>query len=299
MKKLLFSIRNLLQRLVGPVALHRLRKRIVRRSNTENGSCGHAERWIYIYPTFACTLKCSYCQNLHATGIHNPLEQCTMTPRAWAESINRIGRHVVISGGDPFVYHDLPGIVNRIAPHLKVVICSDLSAPGTLDALRAMRRPVSLDATYHPSSGKSGKFLQTVEAARGLDGIEIALHSVAAGKAVKFLRRTQKEFLAKDLRLNLVAAYGDLAFEGSRQQQRETVYCTKRNINIGPDGKRYPCLTKTIRMQDPLCSVTAPGIADDMPPHLCNDFGHCVPGDLEEVGMRIERLDGRGVLRPC
>jgi hypothetical protein len=299
MRKLVFVLRNLLQQLVGPVNLHRLRKRIVARRNTENGSCGHAEQWIYIYPTFACTLKCSYCQNLHATGIHNPVEKCTMTPQAWAESLNRIGRDVVISGGDPFVYHDLAGIVNRIEPRLKVVICSDLSAPGTLDTLRAIRRPVAVDATYHPCSGKSEKFLRTVEAARALPNVEIALHSIAAGKAVKFLRRTQKEFLANDFRLNLVAAYGDLAFEGSRQRQRETVYCMKRNINVGPDGNRYPCLTKAIRMQDPLCSITAPGASDDFPPHKCHNFGHCVPGDLEEVGMRIERLDGRGAVRPC
>lgn len=290
MKASLFMLRNALQRLVGPVRLHRIRKRVFARRNTENGSCSYSDEWIYIYPTWACTLKCAYCQNLHATGIHNPSERRSMTPQAWADSVNDIGRNVVISGGDPFVYPHLSEVVNRIHSSLKVVICSDLSALGTVDVMRQITRPVALDASYHPCSGKAERFARTIELIRELGHVDITMHAVAASKSMKFLRRTQKQFSGRNLQLKLTPAYGELAYEGSRKAAREAVYCSKSNINVGPDGLRYPCLTKAIRMQDPLCSITDPTVTAPFLRHLCHDFGHCVPGDLEEVGMKIERV---------
>jgi hypothetical protein len=195
---------------------------------------------------------------------------------------------VVISGGDPLIYPHIADVVNGIDAKLKVVMCSDLSAETTLDTLASFRRPALFDVSYHPCSGKAERFIETVAAIRAMQ-FDVTIHAVGDGSRA-FLRRTQNKFLERDLQLKIVAAYADLRLEGSRQVKRETVYCTKRNINVGPDGVRYPCLTKAIRRHDPICSITDARVASDYPRHLCHDYGYCVPGDLEEVGMKIERL---------
>jgi hypothetical protein len=93
------------------------------------------------------------------------------------------------------------------------------------------------------------------------------------------------------LQLKLNLAFADLGLEGSSKQKRETAYCSKSNVNIGPDGKRYRCVTKAIRMEDPKCDIGDAEVTANFPKVLCHDFGHCVTGDLQEVGMSIERLN--------
>ena len=293
MHPLSFKLRNLAQRTLGLRLAHRVRATLRPDTTTENGACGcEHDRWIYIYPTWRCNLTCSYCQNLHATGIHNPVENRALTPQQWVDHVNRIGRKVAISGGDPLAYPHLAEVVNGIDRKLEVVICTNLSTSNVVSVVQSFERPVTFDVTYHPSSGRAERLIKTVTTLQALGKFEGTFHAIASGKnTLKFLWKAQQEFLDAGLQLKLNAAFADISDEGSRKQKRETVYCSKSNINIGPDGKRYQCVTKAIRMQDAICDIGDAALTAKVSKLLCHDYGHCVTGDLQEVGMTIERLN--------
>ena len=288
MHELSFKLRNAAQRLLGLRLAHRLRAALLPKRNAENGSSD--DGWIHIFPTWRCNLTCSYCQNLNATGVFNPAEKPGPTPELWADSLNRIGRNISISGGDPFAYPHLAELVNGIDPRLAIVLCTNLSTPNVVSVVESFTRPVTFDVTYHPSSGRAERLIKTVKALRAMGRFDGTIHAIAYGKSLPFLRKSQEQFLREDLQLKINVAFEDLDIEGSRKLKRETVYCSKSNINIGPDGKRYHCVTKAIRMQDPKCSIADEQVTSQFPKYLCEDYGHCTACDLQEPGMKIERV---------
>lgn len=294
MHPLAFKLRNFAQRALGLRLAHRLRALLRPNMATENGTCGcDGDKWIYVYPTWRCNLFCSYCQNLHATGIHNPVEHQGLTPQQWIAHLNRIGRNVSISGGDPLAYPHLAEVVNGIDKRLEIVICTNLSTPNVLSVVQSFERPVTFDVTYHPSSGRAERLIQTVTALGAVGKFHGTIHAIASGKnTLKFLWTAQQKFLDAGLQLKLNIAFADIGHEGSTKLKRETVFCSKSNINIGPDGKRYQCVTKAIRMQDPKCHIADAEVTSSFPKTICHDYGHCVAGDLQEPGMTIERLSG-------
>ena len=294
MHPLSFKLRNLAQRALGLRLAHRVRATLRPDTTTENGACGcHSNQWLYIYPTWRCNLTCSYCQNLNATGIHNPVERQGLTPQQWVDHVNRIGRKVCISGGDPLAYPHLAEVVNGIDRKLEVVICTNLATANVVSVVSSFERPVTFDVTYHPSSGRAERLIKTITTLKAMGKFDGGtLHAIASGKnTLKFLWKAQQQFLDAGLQLKVNLAFADLGLEGSNKKKRETVYCSKSNVNIGPDGKRYQCVTKAIRMEDPKCDIGDAEVTADFPKYLCHDFGHCVTGDLQEVGMSIERLN--------
>jgi MoaA/NifB/PqqE/SkfB family radical SAM enzyme len=288
MRELSFKLRNAAQRVLGLRLAHRLREALMPHRSDETGAGG--DGWISIYPTWRCNLTCTYCQNLNGTGVFNPAERPGPTPELWAESLNRIGRHISISGGDPFAYPHLTELVNGIDPKLAVVLCTNLSTPNVVAVVESFTRPVTFDVTYHPSSGRAERLIKTVVALRAMGKFDGSIHAIAYGKSLPFLRRTQEQFSKEGLQLKINVAFEDLAIEGSRKLKRETVICSKSSINIGPDGQRYHCVTKAIRMQDPKCSITDEQVTSEFRKYRCEDYGHCTACDLQEPGMTIERV---------
>lgn len=292
MHPLAFKVRNIAQKTLGLRLAHQIREMLRPGMATENGACGCEDDWIYVYPTWRCNLTCSYCQNLHATGIHDPAERQGPTPQEWVQHLNRIGRKVSISGGDPLAYPHLAEVVNGIDRRLPIVICTNLSTPNVVSVVRSFTRPVTFDVTYHPSSGRAERMIQTVTALKASGEFDATFHAVAASKnSLKFLWKAQQQFLDAGLQLKVNIAFADISHEGGRQAKRETVYCSKSNINIGPDGKRYHCVTKAIRMQEPKCDIADEEVTSAFPKMLCHDYGHCVDGDMQEFGMKIERVE--------
>jgi organic radical activating enzyme len=245
----------------------------------------YVEDSIFIYPTWQCNLKCHYCQNLYGTGDFNPPDVVSLTPETWAESVNNIGRNVVISGGEPFVYPRLVELVNSIDQALRVTICTNLSAPHTIERIRRFSRPVHLMVSYHPCSGAPTKMLQTIRQLSAEGRFEGTVHAVGTKAAKGFLRRTQRSFLADGVPLAISANEQELDFKGSRADRTVRVFCYKKAINIGPDGRRYNCITKAIRREDPICDMTDPRVTAKFRHHVCNDFGFCCPSDMAEPGF--------------
>jgi organic radical activating enzyme len=237
MHPLSFKLRNVVQRTLGLNLAHRVRTIVRPRTTTENGSCGCDDGWIYVYPTGRCNLTCSYCQNLHATGEFNPAEGKWLSPQAWIAQLNRIGRNVGISGGDPLAYPHLVEVVNGIDAKLAIVICTNFSTPNVLSVIQSFERPVVFDVTYHPSSGRAEHLIKTVNTLRAAGKFDGTIHAIAASKnSLKFLWKAQKEFASAGLQLKINIAFEDIDHEGSRKAKRETVYCSKNNINIGPQS---------------------------------------------------------------
>lgn len=290
MNATVFALRNSAKRLFGLVLTHRVRRLLPRRSR-------QIDRDIYIYPTWQCNLKCKYCQNLSATGQFNPPDANVLTATRWADALNRIGRDICISGGDPFLYPQLAELVNNIDRRLKVTLYTNLSAPGVRNVVEQFKRPVHFYASYHPCSGPPERMIQTAKELAALGKFDGRVHAVGAKKTLNFLwKNAQEKFRRAGLQLDIIVDWNDVDFPGSRKIKKETIYCSKRAINIGPDGKRYNCVTKAIRAQDPICDVGDARVTEFISDYLCHDYGFCCACDMAEPGYIPRKIESRVVV---
>lgn len=234
--------------------------------------------WVRIYPTLVCNLNCPYCVNRHHPDEYRGDEYQPLPPEKWAESLNRIGRNVVITGGEPFLYPGLERMVNGLRPNLRIRIYSNLSAGKTLEVARRFERPVEFFVSYHPVSGPPDRIIENLLGLREGGIFNGQLHVIDTADNQGRLREAMDKFQQSGIPVQ-VDPDQRLLFPGSLMKSRRSVRCERRVILIGPDGSRYQCVSKLVRRKDPV------GRLDDqtLPEKLevtCGDYGFCAPCDF-------------------
>lgn len=226
---------------------------------------------IRIFLTLDCNLACPYCVNREFA----PVAQYTPLPAvAWAKAINRIGRNVIFTGGEPFIYPELIKLVNAISPNIGVRIYSNLTKDPT-EFVERVTRSVDFLGSYHPVSGSPDKVLTNIGIlARRFSGrvhsISWTGHSLA--KARRVLKAAKWSFVVEgDQRVEHAAI--------SNRARRRSVRCISRNVLVAPNGVRYPCVSALLRntlAQENVITEPLKGADVDV---RCPDYGHCAACD--------------------
>jgi organic radical activating enzyme len=242
--------------------------------------------WLRIYLTLECNLKCPYCVNLHNAADSKASEYKLMNWERWAEAINKAGRNVIFTGGEPFLYADLIKLINAVNPEIKIKIYTNLCAPVD-EFVKALKRPVTLFASYHPSGVRVEKFIQNLNLLKGSDKAAVTIHMVGWRKQKELLMKVKKEF-SKSGYYVYIDDDQYLISDAASMLFRKKASCTKKIALIAPDGNRFHCVSKMLRMKESGKSILDGIPSGDEFTTLCDEYGYCSPCDnLGETKIQI------------
>jgi hypothetical protein len=244
--------------------------------------------WLRIYPTLRCNLKCAYCVHNHNLPESMADTYQLVSWQKWAEFINKTGKNVIFTGGEPFLYPDFVPLINAISPGIKVKIYSNFSA-DMQDYINNCRRQVIFFGTYHPVSGPVDKFIGTINALRAAGKFAGSIHMVGWAKQLDFVKQAKEKFERHQW---YVYIDDDQYMQdaSSCMKFRKKVRCMRRIYLVAPDGRRFLCISKMLRQKDDLGNVLETGLGNDQVTVECQDYGYCNPCDkLGETRITMER----------
>lgn len=247
-----------------------------------------------IYLTLRCNLSCRYCVNEHNPSESRSLSYPLRGGAEWVEAINRIGRPVILTGGEPSLHPDFFEILDGIRWDLGVAVFTNFCFDPH-EFIGRVHRPIQFFGTYHPVSGPPQPFLDTVGTLRENGVFRGHIHIVDWRKHEHYLDKTRDVFLragwdpVRDTDHYTLSDCASMRF-------RRTVRCSREIILIAPDGGRYLCVSKLVRRTDPLENIFEGPPKEGVISRVCNDYGFCAPCDA--VGVTPMRVDRRELLEP-
>ena len=243
-----------------------------------------------IYLTLKCNLHCSYCVNEKVDGADKSRE--SVPPSAWAKAINRAGRHVVFTGGEPFLYKNLPDLINAIDPFLAVSIYSNMSFDVT-KILSQIKREASFFVSWHAHQKPDRAiFLANAKAIQANPLFTLTAHAIEAHENQQMLEVDLGFFRKNGVPVEIDVDQRD--FKGCLQAQAQDALCRKRIYLLAPDGTRYQCVSRLMRAAKPMENILSQPLSEDICVAMCSDYGKCAPCDgLGETTMGVLKSTGR------
>lgn len=238
-----------------------------------------------LYPTLRCNLSCAYCVNeqVGPTVKDHP----AVEPGRWIAAINRERRHVVFTGGEPFLYPGLVEVINAVDPEFKVRVYTNLCLP--LDRhLAAIRRRVHFFVSWHPQKAASReRFLANARALAANPLFTCDMHAIDTEENRAGTLAADLAFF-RDQGLTLKMDEDQRTFPGACAGVRREALCAKRIYLVGPDGARYQCVSRLMRGDRPMENMLDGPLGPDLAAGPCPDFGNCAPCDqLGETVMHV------------
>lgn len=132
----------------------------------------------HYYLTYDCNCRCDYCQVWQNSGLDRSIVPSASTLEKNLDSLHKLGcKEIVFTGGDPFLYDDLPQALG-IAKNKGFSVC--LCTNGLLSSKKLVSAAGSLDRIYlsldYPSEEEHNAVKAQECFAEAMDTIATALH---------------------------------------------------------------------------------------------------------------------------
>jgi|GEM_PF-1405127 glycosyltransferase involved in cell wall biosynthesis len=240
--------------------------------------------WLRVYPTLRCTLHCGYCVNDAVQGARK--DAPAVDWQRWAEALNREGRHVVFTGGEPFLYKGFVSLLNAMQRHLMLRVYSNLSL-DLGQTLAGIQREADFYVSWHASEEPDRQiFLANCRAILDNPLFSLTVHAIDTPENQARLERDLAFFRDHGVRVDL--DQDQRGFAGSGQPAGRLAACRRRLYLIGPDGCRYQCVSRLMRRDQPQENIFDGPLGPDSCLSACPDYGNCAPCDgLGETSIGI------------
>jgi organic radical activating enzyme len=251
--------------------------------------------YIRIYPTLRCNLKCEYCTNeCHkSNGEDKMSEYRHVAFGEWANALKRINRPVVVTGGEPSIYPGIIELLNELS-NKKINIKFYTNLFWSTEFLNKWvnemnNQNLELFVSYHPQV-PSQKFLERLFFLKERGKFSGIVHTVLTKENADAVESAKNLFTSRGIMLMIDDNYDYKYPEACMQKARQRVFCKKKNILIAPDGNRYQCVSKMIRMKEPLENIFNENCTklDPQIDSICNDYGYCANCDVV-YGTKIKK----------
>ena len=215
-----------------------------------------------IYPTFRCNYKCSYCPVVTKFDFGTVFDiKSEMSADAWIKALNALPPAVVyVAGGEPFLYRDLPRLVNDLPEqHSLVGIVTNLSVQA--EVYRRIKKRIHLNVSFHREFVTQERFIAKIRELK--DQFHLCVNLVGTPENLPVLEEVRGAFKQSEIDLH-VDPYVDPHFTYTTEQRRlldgylqhdrnpqepsdfsdfgEKGCSAGRNyINIAPNGDVYSC----------------------------------------------------------
>jgi MoaA/NifB/PqqE/SkfB family radical SAM enzyme len=215
-----------------------------------------------LYPTFRCNYKCSYCPVVTKFDFGTVWNmQSEMPATTWIAALEKLPPTVIyIAGGEPFLYRDLPQLVNELpAKHSLVGIVTNLSVHAPV--YRRITKRIHLNVSFHREFATQEQFIAKIRELK--DQFHICVNLVATPENLPMIEEVRATFQTNEIDLH-VDPYVDPHFTYTPEQRKllDTYIQRDRNpdeqlnfsdfsekrcsagrnyINIAPNGEVYTC----------------------------------------------------------
>ena len=217
---------------------------------------------IYWNPTFRCNYRCSYCPVVTKFAFTTVVGKSGERSGAdWLEAFDRLPPAAFyIAGGEPFVYADLPTVLNDLPlKHRLLGIVTNLSQPASV--YRKIKKRLHLNASFHREHTSDDDFIAKIRELR--DSFHIHVNIVATPQNLPLLTKIAEEFSGCDIPLH-VDPFVQKGFQYTPRQLEllqpflapdrkpktqldfndfHPKQCSagRNYINLSPDGSAYTC----------------------------------------------------------
>lgn len=247
-----------------------------------SGDATPAELIPRVYPTLKCNLACPYCSDGLAYD-KSAMGYSSLTPAEWVAIIDSLpGDSVIFTGGEPTLYRGLGEVINGVGKSdVRVYTNLAFDHRAFLDSLK---KPVTFFTSFHPcnkgvTADRSLLALKALLAHKNCAGVSshhIIRHPANGTDAEigQFVKAFKKDGI------NLLT-YGDQNVVNANSREAcahriaRTVRCRLDRILLAPDGRRFFCVSKMVRMKEDGV-IPRDSTAPEM---LCGEYGMCSPCD--------------------
>jgi hypothetical protein len=245
-----------------------------------------------VYPTLKCNLRCPFCSDgLDYDKSHMGYEP--LTAEQWITILDALpGEAVVFTGGEPTLYQPLPDVINAI--HQTEIFVYTNLAYDVEKFLDRLTKPIRIFGSFHPNNkGVTAEriigniaMVRAHPMCRTFENVHTIRHP-SNGDVDEHKRVFESAGLERDIYQDqfLTNSNSPAACNG---EQLSTVRCVYDRVLIGPDGKRWICVSKMIRnIPDGLVPLDR----ETVPEMVCSEFGRCSPCDevakITPVGEQV------------
>lgn len=228
------------------------------------------DRVMRCYLSLYCPCNCNFC-SANIPKITPDKKMIWLPAEIWAQGLNKRGRNILLCGGEPLCYPQIAELLNLIKPNIPLEIYSNLipDISGVLETKRKLKWLISLHPCVKPTDYP--KWFSQV--GRLIDaGHSVRFHVVKQGNW-----QQRAEFL-KNLKMKVTCCDDQSEYIKSKAANPGIVYCSTYYYVYGPDGWRYPCVTKLGLGENPISHISEDDEQDESIVR-CNRFGSCAACD--------------------
>jgi len=201
-----------------------------------------------------------------------------ITAEDWIGVLERVGdRGVMITGGEPFLYPNLLEVVNSVHRDRYLAIYSNLSCVP-MGFAQGLGRVIKIRASYHPHEMPLDKFTQQVRVLAADSNINGSIHLLNLPDSPLF-EAARTALASLPWEFHLEQDQRDQFAEMSNGQCERPVRCASKNILVGPDGRRYPCVSSLLSGNLPQEDLLTDVLGSEIVDVACARWGHCAPCD--------------------
>lgn len=257
---------------------------------------------VLLNPTWRCNYRCSYCCIVTKFAYTSVVPKAgERTGKEWIQGLEKLPPSLIyLCGGEPFVYADLPLLVNDLPEkHSLVGIVTNLSQPTSV--YRKIERKIHLNASFHREHTDGPEFLAKIKELS--PHFHIQVNIVATPENLLVLEQIADELHSAGVELH-VDPYVDIGFHYSpdqlkilrkhitpdRQPESQLDYddyspkrCSagRNYVNFSPDGSAYTCQGGMNFLHSPLHAGMAEG----------RELGHFRLGNLFDQDFHLNKED--------
>jgi len=285
-------------------------------------------KYIAVFPTFRCSLNCSYCINTNDKTFSRHSKE--ISGEGWIRALNRLESPnfpVSFSGGEPGVHPDFIKIINGIKPELRRNILTNLYwKPGLLErfiseippeAIKGSPKYPSMRVSYHPEQmGDGKKLLERVLKLKDA-GFSIGIEVVNYPSDEQSLAIEQMGIECRNLDLSFriksfagiydgkddferpffmirgnYSRYPDSVF----QQNTKSRICKTTELIIGPDASVFRCHRDLYSQENPIGNLLDPEFEIKDIFRDCDKYGKCNPCDVKSKSDSSQELGHTSVI---
>lgn len=257
---------------------------------------------IIMNPTWRCNYQCSYCPVVtkfaYTTVVGKSGER---SAEDWITALDKLPPAVVyIAGGEPFVYADLPALINGLPEkHHLLGIVTNLSLHA--NAYRKIQKRIHLNASFHREHIDAVGFIAKVKELSGQ--FDIHAYIVATPENLPLLHQLYEELGSAGVALH-IDPFVDRGFRYSPEQLKvlsrhltadrqsdsqmdfqdfsaKSCSAGRNYINLTPDGSAYTCYGGMNFIHSPLYADIAGG----------KDLSQFQMGNLFDPAFRLNSRD--------
>lgn len=264
---------------------------------------------VMLMVTFRCNYRCSYCPWVTRFAYSNIYRQENEpTPEAWIRALDKLPKaNVYISGGEPFLFHGLPELVNGLNKHKILGIVTNAAVKTAI--YERITKKIHLNLSFHREFVTADQFLNKIEELRKVGMFHLNINMVATRENVLMIPKFEKFFTDHKVSLHIDPYVDpDVAFEytpeemvilsrylaSDRNTQMDMLnfnsYTPKEcsagqnYINIMPDGTVFRCVGGSDYFHSPLKKRLL-----DMGPGAPYDPGFFLMGNVFDPGFKLDK----------